>query len=362
MTVTAADAPLKEVEVPEELLDKVASSAPAVDRGDALAREAFPLLGDAGLTDLGAPNNAGGGLLSQAAVIEKLAQRSLASGFALWGHRMCIEYLSTADTDYAREVLPGLRAGTTPGISGMASAFKTFAGAGTLDLTAERDGGSLILNGRLPWATNLYPDALVASAARETTAGAQESQIVIAFTLATQGVHVGRDLDLLALQGTASTYLTLQDVRIPVEQVLSTDFDAFVAQCRPSVAILQAAFCLGLATASFRMVRANISGINEVFDEDFRGLEARLLQTKSRLRHCAELVSTEEAPARTEVLGMRLEAGQLAVALTSLEAKTSGGKGYVVSADANRRFREAAFLPVQSPSEAQLRWELAKGR
>ncbi len=32
--------------------------------------------------------------------------------------------------------------------------------------------------------------------------------------------------------------------------------------------------------------------------------------------------------------------------------------GYAQDAPANRRMREAAFLPVQSPSQSQLRWEL----
>ncbi|WP_258934459.1 hypothetical protein [Nesterenkonia pannonica] len=43
-------------------------------------------------------------------MIEALAERSLASGFALWGHRMCIEYLAAADTDWARSILPDLQA------------------------------------------------------------------------------------------------------------------------------------------------------------------------------------------------------------------------------------------------------------
>ena len=35
-----------------------------------------------------------------------------------------------------------------------------------------------------------------------------------------------------------------------------------------------------------------------------------------------------------------------------------GGRGYAMSSPTARRAREAAFLPVQSPSQSQLRWEL----
>ncbi len=72
------------------------------------------------------------------------------------------------------------------------------------------------------------------------------------FRLADQGVEVGRDLNLLALQGTASTSVKVQDVALAPEQILTEDFEDFMGRCRPTFAVLQSSFCLGLATASFR--------------------------------------------------------------------------------------------------------------
>jgi alkylation response protein AidB-like acyl-CoA dehydrogenase len=57
-----------------------------------------------------------------------------------------------------------------------------------------------------------------------------------------------------------------------------------------------------------------------------------------------------------------LAAADVVSAAAALEIRTAGGKGYARRTDASRRFREAAFIPVQSPSEAQLRWELRTGR
>ncbi|WP_258934460.1 hypothetical protein [Nesterenkonia pannonica] len=172
---------------------------------------------------------------------------------------------------------------------------------------------------------------------------------VVAFWLSTEGVEVGKDLDLLALQGTASTYVKVQDARIPAQQVLSTDFYDFLGRCLPTFGILQSAFCMGLATASFRMARANLPGLNEVFFDEFSGLQDQLEEARSTLRDYARCVGTPEAPERRDVLRLRLRVSQLAVALAALEGKTSGGKGYVVTSDANRRLRESLFLPVQSP-------------
>ena len=51
-----------------------------------------------------------------------------------------------------------------------------------------------------------------------------------------------------------------------------------------------------------------------------------------------------------------------AVTAANLEVRVAGGAGYAKSSPASRRFREAAFIPVQSPSESQLRWELDRAR
>jgi hypothetical protein len=54
----------------------------------------------------------------------------------------------------------------------------------------------------------------------------------------------------------------------------------------------------------------------------------------------------------------RIDTATAAVAATRLEFSLAGATGYSPSSATNRRFREAAFLPILSPSEGQLRREL----
>ncbi|OOK73454.1 ntrC domain protein [Mycobacterium kansasii] len=72
----------------------------------------------------------------------------------------------------------------------------------------------------------------------------------------------------------------------------------------------------------------------------------------------AASVGGQQPPSKKELLSLRLSAAEIASASAALEIRTAGGKGYASRTPASRRYREAAFLPVQSPSEAQLRWEL----
>ena len=70
------------------------------------------------------------------------------------------------------------------------------------------------------------------------------------------------------------------------------------------------------------------------------------------------LAAIQDKATLTDLLLLRLDGAEIAPAATRLEAILCGGMVYAQAAPANRRMREAAFLPVQSPSQSQLRWEL----
>lgn len=351
------------IDIPEDVLRWVRDNARAVDSGMVEVREALPRFAAAGLFELGVPFNKEGGLIQQAAAIELLAQHSFSTAFALWGHRMCLEFLELAGGRFSHSVLPELHAGTTPGVSAMAPGYKALSGIGDLGLQLARDEeGCLRLSGRIPWASNLHSDAIAVAPAYGLEAGSDPSGaqggVIVAFALKSAGVSIGPALDLLAMRGTASTRVTLENVKIDEAQILTEDFEAFLQQTRPTLSILQASFCLGLATASYQQAIQNASGINAVFAEEIQEQRQRLFETKCQLAELAVKVGTSTPPTPLDVLSMRLNAGQVAVRLASLELKTSGGKGFVTTSDTNRRYRESTFIALQSPSEAQLRWEI----
>ncbi|GAA4110748.1 acyl-CoA dehydrogenase family protein [Enteractinococcus coprophilus] len=350
-------------EIPTELTEWVAENAQGIDSGRIQVRNVLSRLADFGMLDLGASANHEGQLLHQASAIEQLARRSFSTGFALWGHRMCIEFLSLAGGSYAESLLPALRSGTTPGASAMAPGYKALAEAGDLSLRVDRDGrGQYRLSGRIAWASNLYSDAIAITPAYgpdapEHTSGA-EGGVVVALPLNSPGVTIGPELELLAMRGTASTSVELDGVVISPDQILTTDFVPFLQRTRPTLSILQASFCLGLATTCYAHAVENATGANANFMPEIQEQGRMLTETKQQLAALAQAVGTATPTKPVDVLSMRLNAGRLGVELAALELKTAGGKGFVTTSDTNRRYRESTFIPLQSPSEAQLRWEL----
>ncbi len=178
-----------------ELLPDIRAHADALDRNEDTSRRSFAALGAAGLLGLGAPGNVDGLLPQMADVIGRISAECMSTGFSLWAHRMAVEYLLTAATPFSVAAAQRLLAGTTPGVTGMASAFKDAAGCGSLDLAATPVDGGYRLSGSIRWASNLYDDSLMITAA-STEAG---EKLIVALPLNTSGVVLGYDFSLLAM-------------------------------------------------------------------------------------------------------------------------------------------------------------------
>lgn len=326
---------------------RAAERARATDEADTTPFETLRELGQRGLLDLGL---GGGDLRGQAAVVFDLAAECTATAFSLWGHRSGLEYLDAVGAPVASE----LRTGEVPLCSAMAPAFKAAAGIGEIPVTLTRRGDHLVLDGTVPWASNLYPDAVVIlPVVREDGRPA-----IVRTRVVLPGVSVRPLENLMALNATASGILRLEGVEINAEQdVLTEDVPGFLATVRGPFLLLQTSFCLGLSAAALTSARENLGGVGEMFREDLDDAVAEQQRLRADL---VRLAREPRAAAPLELLQLRLDAALLTGEATRLEAKIVGGRGYALSSPTARRAREAAFLPVQSPTEGHLRWELRR--
>jgi alkylation response protein AidB-like acyl-CoA dehydrogenase len=334
----------------EEVAARFRDGAAAVDHGDLQVRDGLRWLGE---RDLIAP--AGAGLPHAVDLVERIAGECLSSAFSLWAHRMVIEYLSRGATD-AGAVLDELRAGRAVGSTAMAPALRDVAGLEPVPVLARRDGSGLRLTGPIRWASNLFDDAVVVLPVRLEDTG-PAGRAVVRIRLSDPGVRVDPRPELLALNGTASSSARLDDVPVPAAAVLAEDLPGFVGAIRPAFLLLQTAFCAGLALRSVHEAGRHTSGPNAELAADLDTLVARAESVHQRL-HAAAAEPT--AIGRAELLRLRLDAADTASAATRIEATVRGGAGYLAGSEVSRRLREGAFLPIQAPTEGQLRWELSR--
>ncbi|MFC8529755.1 acyl-CoA dehydrogenase [Nocardia sp. NPDC057227] len=322
----------------------VRERAAALDRGETDVRTDLAELGRLGLLDIGLGEP---GIEPIVGVVEAIAGESLAVGFSLWAQRMTIEYVSRAPEPVRDAHLDGLTSGRTVGVTAMAAALKHLAGLGPLPLAADGDR----ISGPIAWASNVFPDALIVFPFRDESG---RGHVGCTRTGAT-GVEVAPAPELLALGATAST--SLRFTGVAVEQRITADLKGFCGAIRPTFLLLQSAFCTGIARTALAEAAGRLDGLGEEFRTELESLAARGDDLRHQLhRHAAD----PGAAGPAELLEVRLGAARLAVEATRLEFALRGGAGYATASATNRRFREAAFLPIQSPSEGQLRWELSQ--
>ncbi|MDA1240375.1 MAG: acyl-CoA dehydrogenase [Chloroflexi bacterium] len=293
-------------------------------------------------------------------VTATVALDDMSQAFSLWAHRMAIEYLHQSDDacHLRGSYLPRLLTGEVLGSTSFASATANYLAGTPLPLTfTRRPDGGLVVNGRIAWASNL--EAPFLSVAAAANADDPQDRVVFAYSESTPGLKLTNYPELLALQATASTSPLFEDAQVLPEQILTQDFNGFVGRVFPTFLMIQCSFCWGMSRRSLAEVEAAMAGPNEILREDFEALQARHADAEARLRSMATHADRTQI-AKRDLLQLRLDFGRLAVDSVALEAKVAGGRGYMLHSGTSRRLREAAFLPVQAPTEVQLRWLLSR--
>ena len=323
-----------------------------LDTGRGDVRAVLRRLGEAG--SLGTPGaDPVDELLPSVRVVRELATASLAAAFSAWSQRMVIEYLRCCPPPESEsDLVRALRTGEVTGATALAPAISDLAGRAELPVVAVPDGDGWRLAGRIGWASNLFDDAVVVTPARTR----DEGRLVVLFRRTAPGVTPTPLHDLLGLNGTGTGGLELDGVAVGRGQVLSDDLPDFVALCRPAMLLQQAALAVGLADAALDQAATTLTGVTAVLRRDHEELAGRRDDVANRMEDQA---GSRVGIAPGDLPRLRLDAMEVAARAVRLESALSGCSGYLAGSDTARRVREAAFLPVQAPTEAQLRSELA---
>jgi alkylation response protein AidB-like acyl-CoA dehydrogenase len=329
-----------------EVREHIAATAGAVDAGTQDTRAALRWLGGRGLLGQQSTADPGEPLSAAVALVRDVAAGSLATAFSLWSQTMVLEYLRCCPTPAGAALLPRLRSGELTGATALAPAIADLAGQEPLPVEAQRDGEHWRLTGRVPWASNLFDDAVVVTPARTPDGG----RLVVLFRL--DAARPVLSPPLLALNGTGTGAVDLPGVPVPAEAVLSTDLAGFLGRCVPAMLLLQTALAVGLTDAALPSAAAHLTGPNSTLAGDHGALTARHDEVSSQLVELA--AAPGEAP-RPALAQLRLDALHVAAEAVRLEGAVALGSGFVAASPTSRRVREAAFLPVQAPTEGQLR-------
>lgn len=327
------------------------------ERADLLIRK----IAAENLFKIGVPQalgGSGGNLVDAIKAIAEVGNHSLAGAFVSWGHRTFIEHIIASQNPVPRETyLADLLSGNLTAGTGLSNAMKFLSGIEELNVTIREENGKRYLNGRLPWVTNLRSDRFVASFVAGFENG--NTPIVIAIPSTAKGLTRTKELEFMALQGTNTTALVFENVKLQDEWILADNAPEFLAATRPAFLGLQFGLPFGLVekslaeiekSLSFRGIltpewQAQVDALNDIKTRLFNGLN----EEGYFVRHPKELFQA------------RIDIVDVVAKTILLELQASGGRGYLKcdTSGFSRRWKEAAFLPVVTPSAVQLRLVLA---
>ena len=319
-------------------------------------------LADMGLFGMTIPEEYGGldiDMVTFALVFEELARGWMGIAGILGSHSLSCWMIAKHGTEEQKnKYLPELATGKRRTGIGL-----TEPGAGTdlqgIRTTAKREGDEYVINGTKMWITNArYANPLPVLVKTDPNASpAHKGMSVILVEAGTPGFTVSRDIGKLGYKGTESCEVVLDNVRVPVEnllggvegrgmqQVLSGLETGRINIAARSVGIAQAAYEAGLEYAKNRHAFGQPIS-------DFQAIQLKIAtiatQTQAARLMTYWAASKADAGERVDMeAGMaKYFASEVAIE-ASLEAmRIHGGYGYSTEYVVERLYRDAPLMSI----------------
>lgn len=319
-------------------------------------------LGDLGGFGLAVPVEFGGqglDLAHQISVTARVGAECGATAFLVWCQSTCAWYLQhTANETVRARYLADVARGALLAGTGMSNPVKHLAGIEKIHLQARREGDSYIVNGALPWVSNVGEGhlAIVAAAVED------EGYVMFVVRGGTTGLSLHPCPAFSAMEGTQTLNLRFKDLRVPAADVLAHpgQFTAFIQRIKPGFVLGQIGMAIGLIEGCLKTIResnASHAHVNVFLDDQGDELKAELNALRVEVLPLARQAQAGTAPL-LPVLKARATASELALKAANSAVLHSGARGYLMRHPAQRRLREAVFVAIVTPALKHLRKEI----
>jgi acyl-CoA dehydrogenase len=345
------------------LVKEVVPDYPAWEKAGAPPREFYRRAGELGFIGIQVPEQFGGGgepTFTYNAILTEESQRACVGLGSLRVHMDVVlpYFLHYADNEQKRRWLPGIASGelmtaiamTEPGTGSDLAGIRT---------TATRDGDHYVLNGAKTFITGGLNADLVLVVARTSPVTAEnrrEGLSILVVESSSPGYSVGRNLEKLGLKAQDTTELFFRDVRVPTDNLLGEEGQAFryLLHNLPQERLTIAVAALGSAAAALTLTVDYVTQRN-VFGQPVSSFQ----NTKFVLADCATRIEAGQA-----LVDRALDAhnaGELTVAdaakaklfCTELQAKVideclqlHGGYGYMLGYPIARLYADARVTRI----------------
>ncbi|MGJ9411770.1 acyl-CoA dehydrogenase family protein [Aeromicrobium sp. CF4.19] len=332
-------------------------------------------LADLGLFGMTVPEEYGGldlDAVSFAIVFEELSRGWMGIAGILGSHSLSCRMVAMHGTEAQKKrYLPELATGERRTGLGL-----TEPGAGTdmqgIRTTARLEGDEYVINGTKMWITNArFANPLPVICKTDPTADPRHKGMsVLLVEQGTPGFEVLKDIDKLGYKGPESCEVLLDNVRVPVENLLGGVEGSGMKQTLSALEwgrVNIAARSVGVAQRAFDEA-LEYSKVREAFGQpinEFQAIELKLATMATNLQAArlmaywaADSVSKGRADAATGMAKIFASEAAMEAAVDSM--KVHGGYGFSKEYEIERLYRDAPLMSIGEGTNDVLRTVVAK--
>ncbi len=299
----------------------------------------------------GTPTALGGtgrGIKWSIQVMEAIGQECLSTGFITWCQTVCAWYIQHGNSDYLKEqILPGIISGKILAGTALSNPMKHFAGIEKIRLTATRCQDGYILNGTIPWISNIKSDHYFAVVAQVVGDNGYVMAVVqgnLPSLTLRNGGH------FIALEGSSTHSCLFKDVFVPTQAILADPCSKFITHIRSGFMLTQTGFGLGLVSSCIELMKRTNRAkgqVNCFLDDRVEDIERDFRTTQQHIYALADFIGcgtqTTGPDIIKEVVQARIVISQLALRASQATMLHAGASGYLLHSVYERKLREVLF-------------------
>jgi alkylation response protein AidB-like acyl-CoA dehydrogenase len=354
--------------------EHLAPNAREWDREAEIPREIVAKLGELGLLGIFIPPEYGGsglGDLAATVIMEEIARHCGSTALLLDAHNaLCSAHLIIAANEAQREkYFPKMATGEWLGAWAL-SEPGSGSDAVALSSTAKEDGDHWVLEGKKQWITNGKFAQVFVIIARTKPEGGKDGISAFVVERDTEGLIIGAKEDKMGMRGSDTVELTLDNLRIPKENLLGELHGGF----RDALKVLErgritiAGLAVGLARGSLEEALAYAQqreafgkpifehqSIQFMLADMATEIDAGRLMTRK-----AALLSDAGEPCNFEASLAKLHTSESAVRAGLNAIQILGGTGYTKEMPVERYLRDAKLCEIGEGSSQIQRIVIAR--
>lgn len=334
-----------------------------IDREGLYPRQVLQELGKVGAYSqhLASQNPAGVTDLNTAVAAMGIASHEcMSTGFMIWCQDVLGWYLENSENSFLQQhILPRVAAGDYLGGTALSNPMKYFSNIEPLQLTATPVDGGYLVNGTLPWVSNLGPDHYFGAIARTDDASPREIMFLV--PCASEGFQLLQNAEFTAMEGTGTFGCQFRNCLIPENHIIADPVQPFIQKIKAGFIMLQGGMALGVIESCIDIMRGvepMLGHVNRYLEDRPEELAADLEDLGHRLNLALADPYNDSKDFIQQVMQLRLEASELSLRAAHSAMLHTGARGYLAQAPAQRKLREAYFVAIVTPAIKHLRKEL----